>query len=225
VKVEWSKPIDERVRGTLGQVLPAAPAPPGWTGPWPPPKPPFWDLTGMQWLPTGDFPKDPPFGWSVTGQPWPPPRPPGYPAGWDWPLKPPPGWLAPPTSAPSSSPGSPPPAKSGAVPSSSSESGDSMVYVVGGALVVGLFLILLGGSGAALQENAGEPQFDIYLERVPLNRGGYDRRGRYWGVGAPLYRYYDDVGAIDGYVRAHSREEAKAKARYQSPGMVLKFKR
>lgn len=211
MQVEWSKPIEQRVRGTLGQV--ASPAPPGWTGPWPPPKPPFWDLTGMSWLPTGDFPAQAPFGWEVTGLSWPPPRPPGYPAGWDWPLKPPPGWLAPPTSAPSSSPGSPPPVTPGTVPSSSSDdSGDSIVYVVGGALVIGLFLILFGGDGAALQENAaGDPR--VYLSRVRLDRQGYDSRGAYFGVGKPLYRYVDDSGQLHGYVRAYDREAAKAEVR------------
>ncbi len=76
-----------------------------------------------------------------------------------------------------------------------------------------------------LQRGEARPKFKIYLERVPLDRGGYDKRGRYWGVGAPLYRYSDDSGAVDGYVRASSRAEAKDKVRYQSAGMDVSFYR
>lgn len=77
------------------------------------------------------------------------------------------------------------------------------------------------------RDNPSEPRpkFKIYLERVKLDRGGYDSRGRYWGVGAPLYRYSDDSGAIDGYVRASSRADAKERVRYQSPGMDVSFYR
>lgn len=48
------------------------------------------------------------------------------------------------------------------------------------------------------------------LRRVPLNGGGYDRRGRYYGVGSPLW----EVEAADGEavrLRALSRSEAIAK--------------
>lgn len=97
--------------------------------------------------------------------------------------------------------------------------------VLAGAAAIGLGWFFFR-RGALLQSNPeARPTFTVYLERVPLNQGGYDRRGRYWGVGAPLYRYYDTSGALDGYVRAYNREEAKSKARYQSPGMELKFKR
>jgi hypothetical protein len=30
------------------------------------------------------------------------------------------------------------------------------------------------------------------VERIRLDRGGYDRTGRYWGLGAPLYRVWDN---------------------------------
>lgn len=74
-----------------------------------------------------------------------------------------------------------------------------------------------------------KPKFKVHLERVRLDRGGYEvsgyHRGRYWGVGAPLYRYSDDSGAIDGYVRAASRTEAKERVLYQSPGMDVSFYR
>lgn len=51
----------------------------------------------------------------------------------------------------------------------------------------------------------------VRTERVRLNRGGYDSRGRYWGIGAPLYRVYDDEGTIDTHVRAQDSAEARRK--------------
>jgi len=55
----------------------------------------------------------------------------------------------------------------------------------------------------------------FYLYRVRLNNGGYTDSGQYFGVGAPLY-YFEPVegsqchsGYHSGYLRAHSREQAK----------------
>lgn len=48
-------------------------------------------------------------------------------------------------------------------------------------------------------------------ERVPLDRGGYDRRGQYWGTGTPLYRVTSDEDGIDEHVRAQSAVEARQK--------------
>ncbi len=53
----------------------------------------------------------------------------------------------------------------------------------------------------------------LTAERVRINRQGYDSRGTYWGVGAPLYRVYDDVVGDYDYVRAATAKEAKEKAR------------
>lgn len=50
----------------------------------------------------------------------------------------------------------------------------------------------------------------VSLQRVRINQGGYDDTGSYWGVGQPLYRYSDEDGEIDNYVRAYNREDAKA---------------
>lgn len=41
------------------------------------------------------------------------------------------------------------------------------------------------------------------VERVAINRQGYDRRGRYWGVGTPLYRV-ERVGEDGEYLREHA---------------------
>lgn len=101
---------------------------------------------------------------------------------------------------------------------------------LGGLALAGVVWAVSRGArevGAGISSNPSEPRpkFKIYLERVRLDSGGYDSRGQYWGVGEPLYRYSDDSGAIDGYVRAASRAEAKEKVRYQSAGMDVSFYR
>ena len=57
----------------------------------------------------------------------------------------------------------------------------------------------------------------LAMQRVPLNSGGYDSGGAYWGIGAPLYWYASDDGKIDGFVRAAGREAAKAEIRQTYP--------
>lgn len=48
------------------------------------------------------------------------------------------------------------------------------------------------------------------LRRLYLNSGGYDSSGSYFGIGAPLYQYWDeDTGDISGTLRAYSRDTAK----------------
>lgn len=51
------------------------------------------------------------------------------------------------------------------------------------------------------------------LVRVPLNSGGYDRGGAYWGLGAPLYYYENHTGDISGYVRAERDGMSEDKSR------------
>lgn len=152
--VDWVKPMQNAPRfGALGQAA-TPPAPPGWTGPWPPPKPPFWDLTGLPWLPTS-LPATRPALYPPT-LPWPPSPPPYWPAGWDWPPQPPASWTAPPP-VPASTPVTPPPGTPGPAPTSTSSSksgGDSVAYVVGGAIVLGLFVLAAMMSSGAAQEDA-----------------------------------------------------------------------
>lgn len=45
------------------------------------------------------------------------------------------------------------------------------------------------------------------LVRVPLDSGGYDRGGAYWGVGAPLWYATNDERSE--YFRARTRDAAK----------------
>ena len=50
------------------------------------------------------------------------------------------------------------------------------------------------------------------LVRVPLNSGGYDPGGAYWGIGKPLYTVRAECEEYDGYewyFRADSRAQAE----------------
>jgi hypothetical protein len=51
----------------------------------------------------------------------------------------------------------------------------------------------------------------IELERVSINRQGYDSHGRYWGTGAPLYAVHVPDTRIYEHVRASSAKDARAK--------------
>lgn len=55
------------------------------------------------------------------------------------------------------------------------------------------------------------------LVRCPLDSGGYDRGGAYWGLGEPLYYFEGPLSDISGYVRGRTREHAKAKVRAIHP--------
>lgn len=72
-----------------------------------------------------------------------------------------------------------------------------------------------GSSMGRREYHAGQPFGKLRLQHVPLNRGGYDPGGAYWGIGTPLYRYEDsgddeNDGQVSGYVRAYSRDHAKS---------------
>lgn len=56
----------------------------------------------------------------------------------------------------------------------------------------------------------------IHLRRVPLNSGGYDAGGAYWGHGAPLWVAMDQDGTTF-YFRARNRDAAKATVREDMP--------
>lgn len=57
----------------------------------------------------------------------------------------------------------------------------------------------------------------FYLERLPLDSGGYDRGGAYWGHGEPLYRFESADGCLSGFLRADDRDEAKEAVREDYP--------
>lgn len=56
----------------------------------------------------------------------------------------------------------------------------------------------------------------LYLRRVPLNGGGYDAGGAYWGLGAPLWVCMDQDGETY-YLRARTRAAAKAEITAEMP--------
>ena len=74
-------------------------------------------------------------------------------------------------------------------------------------------------SAEDVRHNPGMATHSIryYIEREPLNRQGYTRSGRYFGVGAPLYRYDSDAGGAWGHVRASGIKEAREKVRKLHP--------
>jgi hypothetical protein len=57
----------------------------------------------------------------------------------------------------------------------------------------------------------------ISVRHLPLNSGGYDRGGAYWGLGQPMYGYQSADESIWGYLRASSRHEAVAQLKKQFP--------
>lgn len=73
----------------------------------------------------------------------------------------------------------------------------------------------------------------LHLRRVPLNSGGYDPGGAYWGTGLPLYCAYGHtcggIGEpVELYTRATSHAAAADKLRAEHTGRTqvpLQFKR
>lgn len=55
------------------------------------------------------------------------------------------------------------------------------------------------------------------LVRCPLDRGGYDRGGAYWGAPSNLYYYEGPLTDINGFVRGNTRDAAKLAVRAIHP--------
>lgn len=67
------------------------------------------------------------------------------------------------------------------------------------------------GAPMGRYDRGGDPGDDrLYLRRLPLDSGGYDRGGAYWGHGASMYAAFDSKGGFARYLRADSRKAAKA---------------
>jgi hypothetical protein len=64
------------------------------------------------------------------------------------------------------------------------------------------------------------------LRRMYINKGGYDRHGKYWGIGSPLYEYYFELSGetFDGTLRAVNRETAKGLVQKHYPTVTFRFK-
>lgn len=69
----------------------------------------------------------------------------------------------------------------------------------------------------AVVHNPGAPMFEI--QPVPLDDGGYDEGGAYWGLGDPLYYAGTDCGRWGLYIRAPSAAEAAAAFRDANPDL------
>jgi hypothetical protein len=61
----------------------------------------------------------------------------------------------------------------------------------------------------------------VALQRIRLDRGGYDAGGAYWGIGQPLYWGGSDDGLVDLWFRASSRGDAKDKVVAQFRGATF----
>lgn len=104
-------------------------------------------------------------------------------------------------------------------PSSSKKSSAGWI-IVGGLALAGAAAWAMGAFGgaglAAFKDNPypwtpslpKNTTAKLRLYRVKIDSSGYDDRGRYWGVGQPLYFAEDDDGNHRA-LRAASREDAK----------------
>lgn len=60
----------------------------------------------------------------------------------------------------------------------------------------------------------------FHLNRIKLNRHGYDSGGRYWGTGLPLWHAWTsgDVPVFERYFRAADRPAARETLILEFPG-------
>lgn len=73
------------------------------------------------------------------------------------------------------------------------------------------------GRPTRTQGDPGTDERPLSLRRIPINSGGYDSGGAYWGLGQPLYWCGNDDGDIDLFFRARDRAAAKAHVRETYP--------
>jgi hypothetical protein len=69
--------------------------------------------------------------------------------------------------------------------------------------------------GAALgrpsvKDAANDEPIKLYLRRVHLNSGGYDRNGTYFGHGSGLWWVASEDETVDYMLRASDRDDAKS---------------
>lgn len=73
------------------------------------------------------------------------------------------------------------------------------------------------GRRASYARPPSDEPLKFHLQRVPLDSGGYDSGGAYWGHGEPLWWYMSVDGEVDAFLRAGSRMAAKAAIRASYP--------
>lgn len=72
--------------------------------------------------------------------------------------------------------------------------------------------------GGAAVGNAGP----FWLQAVPLDSGGYDRGGAYWGLGKTLYAYLSADLTVSGFYREANRKAAIEELKRRYPAATLK---
>lgn len=85
------------------------------------------------------------------------------------------------------------------------------IWVLGGVAALGGVLTYLHYQRGGVRSNPWAPKDYVEIERVHISRAGYAPGGRYFGVGAPVYRW--DYNGETGFVRAANAKEARKKAR------------
>lgn len=79
--------------------------------------------------------------------------------------------------------------------------------------------------GAAMGRNSDHcPGFagKLFLRRIRLNQGGYDRNGTYFGWGGPLYWVTSEEGEVDYMLRAINRDSARAMVLVRYPNAKVR---
>jgi len=74
--------------------------------------------------------------------------------------------------------------------------------------------------GAAMGRSTIVGKYDgskLTLRKVPIDSGGYDPNGTYFGLGGRMYWCASGDGEIDFMLRATSREDAKSTVRKYYP--------
>jgi len=97
-----------------------------------------------------------------------------------------------------------------AAPSTAPSTG-MWIWVLGGLAALGGVAAYLHYQHGGARSNPWAPKDYIEVERLHISRDGYARGGRYFGVGAPVYRW--DYNGETGFVRAANAKEARKKAR------------
>lgn len=76
-------------------------------------------------------------------------------------------------------------------------------------------------------KNTQSRDLKFYMRKIRLNSGGYDADGRYWGIGAPLYRaeaFHEPTNTEEiEYFRAYDREKAREFIRRKFSGDKVRF--